>query len=194
MSESLIRRSLEKSLSTKSLSDLVRIRSSSSAEVWMLLDASGSMEGTMRNGKRLIDGLCEVVQGVQSKRPVKMIVFSNNEASVTSRAPQHPRGGTPLDKAILLAKRLEVGRCIVVSDGVPDSREQAMSAARDFGGQIDVVYVGDPGDSGEEFLRALAASTGGTEFHGDLSQPKELSKGIIGLITAGTDEEEEEED
>lgn len=188
MSQDLVLKNLERSLRTTSLSDLVRVRAGQ--DVWLLVDASGSMAGVMRNHKRRIDGLDEVVRDIRSKRPVQMIAFGHDGAFKTESVPR-PGGGTPLTEAIVLAKQLNTGRCIVISDGEPNNPQTALAAAKDYAGQIDVVFVGDPGEPGEEFLKALAQSTGGTEFRGDLSQPKELSKGIIGLITAGTEEEEE---
>lgn len=188
-SEALLKKSLEKSLRVTSLSDLVRVKTGE--EVTLLLDVSGSMGDHLRNGKTRIEGLREVVQGIQSKRPVKMIAFGGSDGGaydVTSIP--FAAGGTPLHSAIDLAKLKGVPRVIVISDGIPDSPSASIASAKAFGGQIDVVYVGDPGERGEEFLKSLAESTGGTEFHGDLSEPKSLTGKIMGLLNAGTDEED----
>jgi hypothetical protein len=53
-----------------------------------------------------------------------------------------------------------------------------------FGGRIDVVYVGNPGDYGSKFLASLAEASGGTSFDGDLSEPKELVGAVVGLLGA----------
>lgn len=185
----LVRSSLDKSLRAKTLSDLVRVRGGE--EVYLLVDTSGSMDAghPMKNGRAPIDALRDVVKDIQTKRPVKLIAFGDEGAFATSTVPD-ARGGTPLHRAIDLAKQLNVSRCIVLSDGIPDDTNAAMESARAFGGQIDVVYIGDPGGRGERFLKQLAESTGGTEFHGDLSQMKELVGQIMGLLVAGTDEED----
>lgn len=202
MSNEIVRTQLDRSLRAGSLSELVRIRTNggNGDTINLLVDASGSMNDGMRNGKTKMQGLQEVVTDLKSKRPLKMIAFGGRRggAYLCDDGVPHAGGGTPLHLAIDLAKQQGFGRVIVISDGQPDSKELAMQAARNFGGQIDVVYVGDPFDpnqpwiDGEMFLRTLAESTGGSEFHGDLSQPKELSKGIIGLLVQGTPEEDEE--
>jgi hypothetical protein len=55
-----------------------------------------------------------------------------------------------------------------------------------------VVFVGDPGDHGEEFLKRLAQSTGGESFTGDLSDPKKITAGVVGLLTSGEESDEED--
>jgi hypothetical protein len=118
--------------------------------------------------------------------------YCGQGAYVTTGVPR-PTGGTPLHDAIDLARKQECGRVVVISDGQPDSQRLALDSAKAFGGRIDVVYVGDPGDLGEEFLRKLAESTGGTEFHGDLSEPKQLGGRIAGLLGAAQDDDDDDE-
>lgn len=187
MSSDLVRTRLEKSIAVRSLKDLVRVRTSD--KIFLLIDVSGSMHSTMRNGKQRIDALREVVRDIKSKRTdVRMIAFGGREGSAYEvQAVPDAGGGTPLRQAIDLGKKLEAGRAIVISDGEPEDPLGCLESAKTFGGQIDVVFVGDPGERGEEFLRRLAEATGGTEFHGDLSAPKELSGKIMGLLGAAED-------
>lgn len=186
MSTDLVRSKLERTLQVKSLTDLVRVRASE--EVFLLLDISGSMQTTMRNGKQRLEGLREVVSEIGSGRATRMIAFGgsdgNGGAYIVSGVPARAAGGTPLTQAIDLARTQNAGRAIVISDGQPDNASSAMEAAKRFGGKIDVVFVGDPGDYGESFLAGLAKVTGGTEFHGDLSEPKALTSKIMGLLSA----------
>lgn len=185
----LVRSSLDKSLRAKTLSDLVRVRGGE--EVYLLIDVSGSMDDDMKNGKSKINALREVVADIKQRRPVKMIAFGGSDGGAYQvQSIPDAAGGTPLHLAIDLAKRLNVSRCIVISDGWPDNTQAALDSAKAFGGQIDVVYVGNPDDQGERFLKLLAEQTGGTEFHGDLSQMKELVGQIMGLLVAGTDDED----
>jgi hypothetical protein len=95
-------------------------------------------------------------------------------------------GDTDLAKALDFAKVADVAgmRFIVISDGEPvshspDPAGSALKAARRFAGKIDCVYVGPPGGAGEQFLRQLAANSGGT-FARDY-QVKELA-GIVTLL------------
>lgn len=204
----MIRTKLEKSLSVSSLDDLVRVQTAS--DVWLMLDASGSMKDSMRNGKRKITGLRQVVGEISQGRTVKMIAFGSGgpgrynddpgsaaapdilgNAWVTTHVPD-PMGGTPLHDAISLARKVGASRTILISDGCPNDPARALEEAKAFGGRIDVVYVGDPNDRGEQFLRELAKATGGTEFHGDLSEPKKLGSQIVGLLESGDAEDQED--
>lgn len=186
--------SLKKSLSVGSLDDLVRAKTSE--KIFLLIDCSGSMKERMRNGKRRIDGLRIVVKDVQAEQPdVKLIMFpgeGDGTPHVTG-SPHEPHGGTPLAQAIEVARSLEAGRVVVISDGVPDDESQALDSAQRFGGRIDVVFVGNPHEPGEAFLLRLAESTGGTSFTGDLSEMKELASKVLGLLTGEVEEDEEDE-
>lgn len=191
MGSDLVRTQLNKSLQIKSLADLVRVKTSE--DVWLILDGSGSMDYLMRNGRKRIDGLRDVVQGIKKDRHVKLISFNSVEGARTTDHVPQPMGGTPLHEAFELARRLNAGRVICISDGAPDSTTRAMDAAKMFGGKVDVVFVGDPGDYGEHFMRQLAESTGGVEFHGDLSEPKQLEVKILGLLEPPVEEDDDDE-
>lgn len=103
-------------------------------------------------------------------------------------------GGTPLAEAIDFARQHGVGRLLLISDGAPNDPKAAMASARAFGGKIDVVYVGDPGDFGSFFLDDLAKMTGGQRFEGDLAEMKEMTGTVIGLLTGDVMEEVDEDD
>ncbi len=187
MASDLIRTQLGSTLAVKSLADLVRVKTPS--EHFLLIDVSGSMGDHMRNGKTRISGLTDVVNDLRKEGKIRLIAFGGEGAYLTDMVPR-ASGGTPLHQAIDLARTTGAGRAIVISDGQPNDGQAAMDAARAFGGQLDVVFVGDPGEGGESFLRELAQLTGGTEFHGDLSKPKELGAKIAGLLGAMEGDEE----
>jgi hypothetical protein len=86
------------------------------------------------------------------------------------------------------------GRAVVISDGAPSDRNAAFEAARRFGGRIDVIFVGDAGDPGSILLDELAKLTGGQKFEGDLSEVKELTGAIVGLLNGDVLEEDDEDD
>jgi hypothetical protein len=137
-------------------------------------------------GGRAIDKLREAVNQIQSSatEAIPMIAFGgpyDAQVRFVDVVPE-PDGGTPLHLAIPLAKEYGATRLVVVSDGSPDLRDQSMSEARAFGGRIDVVFVGKPGDGGALYLKALAAATGGTMLQGDLSEVKKIASVIIGLL------------
>jgi CBS domain-containing protein len=197
-------RMAEKTTAIKSLKDLVRARTSENSA--LLIDVSGSMAAFMRNGKTRIAGLREVVAGLQSKRATPMIAFG-----LKADVPMHPlepmvqseevgfvtevpdaHGGTPMGAAIRMAAQNGFGRLVVISDGGPT--DDAMGAAMEFGGRIDVIFVGDPGSSGSAFLDAMAKATGGQRFEGDLSDVKEITGAVVGLLNGEVLEEEDDDD
>lgn len=187
MSDSLIemRKMLEKSQGARSLQDLVNRRKGGNAA--LVMDLSGSMSTFMRNGKTRRDGLAEAVAEILREAKPVLIAFGGMEdIRIVGQVPAHPEGGTPLAEAIEFAGARLHEHIVVLSDGEPNHEENALHAARNFKGRIDVIFVGDPGGPGERFLKELAALTGGTSFTGDLSKPKELSSGVIGLLAAGT--------
>lgn len=150
----------------------------------LLIDTSGSMDERMRNGKRKIDGLREVVNDIKAKGQVPMIAFGgpyDAQVRFVDGVPE-PDGGTPLHIAIPMAKEYGATRVVVISDGCPDLTEACYDAAREFGGKIDVAYVGNAGDGGEVFLKELANITGGQQFTGNLSDPKQIASGVIAYL------------
>lgn len=194
----IVKSNLSRTLEVKSLDDLVRAKTTD--KVLLLIDVSGSMEYMMRNGKQRISGLRDSVKEIQSSHKTEMIAFgldvvkgNGKEVGFVTIVPD-PHGGTPLHEAIDLARTHQAGRAVVISDGVPDSRPRAMESARSFGGRIDVVFVGNPGEPGEEFLRELAEATGGTSFTGDLSEPKQLGKGIVALLEGAKEDDDDDDE
>lgn len=205
MADNSLMRMASKSMDVKSLKDLVRVRSNENPV--LLIDVSGSMGAFMRNGKTRIDGLRSVVAGIQSKRPTTMIAFGmevtqvhpleptmGSEVGFVTEVP-NAHGGTPMAEAIDFAREHGLARAVIVSDGGPNPpASRAMDAAKRFGGQIDVIFVGDPGDPGSIFLEELAKSTGGVRFEGDLSEVLELTGAIVGLLNGETMEEEDDDE
>lgn len=177
--KSLVRRQLEESL-TNTVEELLN----GDDVVMLLIDCSSSMDTKMKNRKTRIDGLKEVVAGIKAQGHVPMIAFGgpfDAQVRFVDGVPE-PDGGTPLHLAIPFAKEYGATRLVVISDGEPDLREQCLIEARNFNGRIDVAFVGDPGDGGEYFPGELATLTGGTSFTGDLTDPKKLTSGVIGLL------------
>jgi hypothetical protein len=178
---------LERSLQAKSLDALMAV---AGEDAFLVMDHSGSMKEKLRNGKRRIDALGEVVADIKSGGcDPQMVAFAGNywdggNCFMVAEPQAECGGGTPMGEAIEFAKANGATRIVMISDGVPCDREHAMRAAMDFGGRIDVVFVGNPGESGSAFLNKLAAATGGTRFNGDLTETKKLSAAIAGLLTA----------
>jgi hypothetical protein len=180
----LVRQQLESTLeSTSTLKSLQRELGADNP--MLLIDASGSMDARMMNSKRRIDGLREVLSQLQG---VPMIVFGGCETSephFVDRCPE-PGGGTPLHLAIALAKAHGATRAVCISDGIPDLQKESLEQARNFGGKIDVVFVGDietpDGKMGAMFLDELARITGGKRLVGSLVDTKEITGKVVLLL------------
>jgi predicted metal-dependent peptidase len=126
----------------------------------LLLDVSGSMSEHVGE-KRKIDHLREAVQDYVSLRKVS---FSYG---VTEGSIPNPSGSTNLAGAFeyLLASRPK--EIILISDGLPDSQESALAAAKSLACPVNVIYIGPGGDEGEAFMKRLAAETGGKQATAD---------------------------
>lgn len=198
---------LEKSGSLTSLSDLIRVKDNEN--VALLLDISGSMDLPVddslshnRNYTRRIEALRRTVAEVMQTRVVPKIVFGgpirnddqlNVFAWMVEDIPE-PTGSTPLKEGIEFAKQQGFGRLLLISDGGPDNPSGALEAARQFGGRIDVIFVGPAGSGGSEFMDEIAAVSGGSKFEGDLGDTKQLAGTVIGLLEGNVEPDEEDED
>lgn len=184
MSDKLVKAKLEASMELGSLKSLVDAN-----EVPMLLiDTSGSMSSLMNMERRRIDGLREAVNMIQNETPVPMLSFGATtglgepDVRFVEHVPE-PCGGTPLHRAIDMARDNGATRVVVISDGEPDLPTESLDAARRFGGRIDIIYVGEEGGPGSAFLKQLARATGGDKFDGKLTETRQLVGKVIGLLT-----------
>ncbi len=175
MTQDLVRKNLETSLSLGSLSSLVK----ASETIMLLLDTSGSMSGNP------VEKLRDVVRDINPRAAgIPMIAFGgpyDAQCRFVDVVPD-PDGGTSLHLAIPMAKEYGANRVVVISDGCPDLSEQCIIEAKAFGGRIDVVYIGQAGDGGEFFLNELARLTGGTCGTHDINKTKELSGKVMLLL------------
>lgn len=173
---SLVRKNLENSLAIGGLSDLVK----ATEVVMLLLDTSGSMDGAP------IEALRKVVADIKAQGHVPMIAFGGPYDAQVRFVDNVPNadGGTPLHLAIPFAKDYGATRLVVISDGSPDLPDQCMIEAKNFGGQIDVVFIGHAGDMGSVFLEAMAKATGGRRINGgDITiNTKAITGTVIGLL------------
>jgi len=125
--------------------------------VVLLLDVSGSMAERVGE-KRKIDHLREAVKPYTSLR---MVSFSGRTWEMCIPEPQ---SNTDLAGAFSYLKASQPKEVILVSDGLPDSPEAGLAEAKALGCPVNVIYIGQGGDTGEAFMRRLAAETGGREI------------------------------
>lgn len=137
-----------------------------SAELICIVDVSGSMNADdSRNGKSRYTVACEELANLQATMPgkVAVIAFSYTAMFCPSGIPPYLGAGTDLAKALRFAKIADgTVRFVIVSDGAPDNKEEALKESRGFKSRIDCVYVGPESNTGAaDFLRRLAAASGG---------------------------------
>lgn len=137
-----------------------------SADVIILIDVSGSMAACdARGGQQRYQVACDELAQLQAKIPGKIAVvaFSDDVLFIPCGTPPFLSGGTALEKALQFVQVAD--GCvdfIVISDGIPNNMEGALSLARTFTSKISTVYVGpETSDLGVDFLRRLAQAAGG---------------------------------
>lgn len=172
---------------TRSKLDIALASRIQGQRVILLLDVSGSMaQPAGYTNESRINALISVVESLKQKKiPFRQAVFSSS-ISWSDIIPS-PSGGTNLSAALDFCKSANAQHVIVVSDGGPDSRDAALESARRLGAKIDVFFVGSPSDSyGQEFMQELAKLSGGSS---QSTSFKELERGVIGMLTAGNEDE-----
>jgi len=191
VSESLVvmKTELERRLglggAVRSLRDLVKKADADGA--LLLVDCSGSMGSVLATGERAIDALRQVVADVRLTVAVPAAAFGlrDGQTRYVDEIPD-PCGGTPLHQAIEFGRLEQKSHLVVISDGMPDSPSEAMVQAKLFKGKIDAIYVGDDGGPGAAFMAELAKSTGGSGTVKDLTDQKQLTTHIKGLLGEGS--------
>ena len=160
-----------------------------SAEIVTIVDVSGSMGlHDSRGEKSRYEVACEELANIQKNRPgkVAVIAFSNTAVFCPGGIPIYEGSGTNLAHALRYAKIADVPgmNIIVISDGEPDSKEQALAVARTYKNKISTVYCGPEDRShGQKFLTELANITGGQTLTSDRAIA--LSKTIETLLLKG---------
>lgn len=145
------------------------------------VDFSGKLSGSKMDAlRRVVDSL---TTELASTPMVGFGLGYPKDVGVISSIPE-PSGGTPLDLGIRFCTHMSATHLIVISDGAPDSESRAFAAAREFGGPIDVYYVGPRPDRGETFLQELARLSGGQCESLSLSNPKQLQQSLQRRLTA----------
>lgn len=155
------------------------------ADVVIIVDTSGSMAACdSRGGQSRYDVACEELKNLQGSLPGKLALlsFSDDVLFCPSGIPHNYEGGTKLAHALKFAKVADVTgmRFIVISDGQPDSEEEALKVARTYKAKIDTIYVGPEGGEGQAFLRRLAKASGGQGV--TAAQVKELQLTVERLL------------
>jgi Mg-chelatase subunit ChlD len=134
------------------------------------------------------DQACLELAKLQGDLPGKIgvISFSDKVMFCPNGTPFNFRGTTDLAGALKFAKVADVPggmRFIVISDGMPDSPNEALKVAHTFANRIDVIYCGpESNPEGRDFLQRLAKASGGQTITAD--KAKELASSVQRLLAA----------
>ena len=154
----------------------------SEIQPFMLLDVSGSMIRSIGN-QRKIDMLRSAVSGYKG---IKQYVFSDR-VTETEYIPE-PYGSTELHTAFQYISKANPQKLLLVSDGLPDDPKISIETGKALKIPIDVLYIGNSGDEGEQFMKQLAEVTGGKFMTIDTMEKdnfqKNLSDGIKFMLYA----------
>jgi hypothetical protein len=137
------------------------------AEVVVLVDTSGSMTTLdSRGGRSRHDVACEELARLQGQLPGKIgvISFADNAMFCPNGQPYNMSGSTNMAAALKFAKVADVPgiRFILISDGEPNEPGKTLEIAHTYRAKIDTIFVGPEGGAGQDFLRQLAAASGGS--------------------------------
>lgn len=161
------------SLSAVALKDSVSIAEAFiGVDCVVLIDVSGSMEmRDSRDGLSRYEVALSELASLQKALPGKIgvIAFSNSPVFCPSGQPPLLADNTDVAKALSFAKVSDIPgvQFILISDGEPcsesrDAEGDALRVAQTYQNKIDTIYCGPEGGRGQEFLRRLAAASGGT--------------------------------
>lgn len=160
-----------------------------SVDCLVMMDTSASMsdcdagESGMESRHSIA---CTELQKIQRQMPGKIGVIEWNSfpAFCPGGVPGYPRMATDLAACLEFIKPADnTGiELILISDGEPDNEIAALDCASAFKSKIDTVYVGPKNGPGADFLKRLAALTGGQSVTQSVSEIAQLSTTVKGLL------------
>jgi len=171
----------------------------------LLLDTSGSMNGhkiqSLQDAMQSFVNACDFTNtaiavqtfGGDDDHIGRLPLTVFHPILMTTIAALRASDSTPMADAMAYALRAySLTRCVLVSDGEPDSVDRAYEAAhemREAGLPCDCVHIGNS-HSGEQCLRQIAEITGGcyvkfTDVSQFAKQFKYLTPAFYGQLTSG---------
>jgi Mg-chelatase subunit ChlD len=159
-----------------------------SCDVIVICDTSASMDAKDSTaGRSRYDQACWELAELQGSHPGKIGVISFSDSAVfcPSGTPLNLGGSTDLAGALKYAKIADqpgAMQFIIISDGQPDSPEDALRVAANYHNKIDTIFVGPENGHGRDFLKRLAAASGGS--HVTAAQVKGLAASVTKLLAA----------
>lgn len=130
----------------------------------ILIDLSGSMQ-EIALGQRKVDLMWQALERVTCIETIDQLLgFNDNLFEVNLDNVPEPQGSTELAPALSsILQEYRPTSTLVVSDGVPNNRDAALSVAGRFQGVINTLYIGpEDNQAAIAFMRSLATSGAGT--------------------------------
>jgi hypothetical protein len=161
-----------------------------SVDAIVMIDISASMqEQDCPNGQMRHTVACDELRRLQRQIPGKLAIieWATGHAFCPGGVPSPPDGFSTNMAGVLGFVKIADGtdiKFILISDGEPDSEDATLDVAQTFKSKIDTIYIGREGGRGADFLRRLAAITGGRPTTQDAREIVNLSKSITRLLTA----------
>jgi Mg-chelatase subunit ChlD len=143
-----------------------------SGGIVILCDTSGSMSQHVKEGVK-INLLRQALQNIWLETPgASIIAFADDARTIEGpNGLPSPTGGTNLTEALERAACDQPAQCVVITDGRPDSKVDALIAADLIPGTIDTLFIGDERDQDAiDFLRELSQRGGGRSWVNDLNR------------------------
>jgi Mg-chelatase subunit ChlD len=142
-------------------------------DVLVLIDQSGSMAAhDAPGGLSRFDAAQNELSRLQRENPgrVAVVEFSNTVRFCPGGVPSREGAMTDMAAALRFAKVVDgASQIVLISDGLPDSQNDALAVARTYTSPIHTIYIGSERDTdgGRAFLQRLAAACGGRSFQSD---------------------------
>lgn len=137
-----------------------------SADAIILVDTSGSMSAHDDDRQSRYSRACKELKQLQANLSgrIAVVSFSCQAQFDPGGVPTNHGGGTNMAEALRYVHLADglVDRFILISDGEPNSAQDALTEAKKFTTRIDTIFIGPEGGAGAEFLKRLAAASGGT--------------------------------
>lgn len=156
-------------------------------DVLLIVDMSGSMAThDAPGGLSRYQAAEKELARLQNELPGKIgvVAFSSWPVFVPNGVPPRLDGGTDMKAALEFVKIADdTGiKFILISDGEPNSERETLQVARTFKTPISTIFIGPEMSLGKEFLKKLAAATGGKQVNSE--QVGMLAQPVLGLLEA----------
>lgn len=140
----------------------------------ILIDLSGSMSAHVNDGTKW-----EIVKNIISDLPptLRRFVFNDRCIEINAGYLPPPSGSTNMAQAFHVMKFNQITKFLLLTDGLPNSKTDALMAARDL--DISIIYIGP--DPVPPFLKELGSLASVNMLNAGAN--KELENKIKGLLS-----------